>query len=91
MLKKNYSERQTREIWRQADAVAFDVDATVIKDTGINELAVLKGVGEQVRLCSDPLETYVSFCSGILSDSSGDGRQLVVPSFAHRQSRPDPA
>jgi hypothetical protein len=46
---KKYSERQTREIWRRADAVAFDVDATVIKDTGINELAVLKGVGEQVR------------------------------------------
>jgi len=41
-------ERHTRELWRRADAVAFDVDSTVIMDECIDELAVFKGVGEEV-------------------------------------------
>jgi hypothetical protein len=38
-----------RTIWQQADAVCFDVDSTVCKDEGLDELAEYCGVGEQVR------------------------------------------
>ncbi|XP_015600682.1 phosphoserine phosphatase isoform X2 [Cephus cinctus] len=35
-------------IWKNADAVSFDVDSTVIQDEGIDELAKFCGKGEQV-------------------------------------------
>ena len=35
-------------IWRNADAVCFDVDSTVCIDEGIDELADFLGVGEKV-------------------------------------------
>ena len=39
---------ETREIFRLADAVCFDVDSTLIQDESIDELAKYCGVGEQV-------------------------------------------
>ena len=32
-----------------ADAVCFDVDSTVVKEEGIDELAEFCGVGEEVK------------------------------------------
>uniref|UniRef100_A0A1A7XND2 Phosphoserine phosphatase n=1 Tax=Iconisemion striatum TaxID=60296 RepID=A0A1A7XND2_9TELE len=40
---------QTKEMFRRADAVCFDVDSTVIKEEGIDELAKFCGVGDAVR------------------------------------------
>lgn len=37
-----------REIWRQADAVCFDVDSTLIRIEGIDYLAKLCGAEEEV-------------------------------------------
>ncbi|XP_043673907.1 phosphoserine phosphatase isoform X1 [Vespula pensylvanica] len=37
-----------KTIWRIADAITFDVDSTVIKDEGIDELAKFCGKGKQV-------------------------------------------
>ncbi|PIO66372.1 hypothetical protein TELCIR_11921 [Teladorsagia circumcincta] len=41
-------EERARRIWRNADAVAFDVDSTVCQDEAIDELASFLGVGEAV-------------------------------------------
>ncbi|XP_041919375.1 phosphoserine phosphatase isoform X2 [Alosa sapidissima] len=40
---------QTKETFRRADAVCFDVDSTVIREEGIDELAKFCGVGDAVR------------------------------------------
>lgn len=39
---------EIKAIWRAADAVTLDVDSTVIKDEGIDELAKFCGKGKQV-------------------------------------------
>ncbi|PIO35879.1 hypothetical protein AB205_0214930, partial [Aquarana catesbeiana] len=39
---------QLKELFRKADAVCFDVDSTVIKEEGIDELAKFCGVGDAV-------------------------------------------
>ncbi|XP_056140293.1 phosphoserine phosphatase-like [Lampris incognitus] len=39
---------QTKELFRNANAVCFDVDSTVIKEEGIDELAKFCGVGDAV-------------------------------------------
>ncbi|KAF0030468.1 hypothetical protein F2P81_017199 [Scophthalmus maximus] len=39
---------QTKEFFRRAEAVCFDVDSTVIKEEGIDELAKFCGVGDAV-------------------------------------------
>jgi len=41
-----------RSLWRQADAVCFDVDSTVCQDEAIDELASYLGRGEQVKRCT---------------------------------------
>ena len=43
------TEETSREIWRDADAVCFDVDSTVIRIEGIDELASFLGVAEEVK------------------------------------------
>ena len=43
------TEETSREIWREADAVCFDVDSTVIRIEGIDELASFLGVAEEVK------------------------------------------
>lgn len=40
---------ECRSIWKKADTVCFDVDSTLIKDEGLDELAEFCGVGPQVR------------------------------------------
>ena len=37
-----------RAVWRQADAVCFDVDSTLIRIEGIDYLAKLCGADEEV-------------------------------------------
>ena len=39
---------EAREIWRQAGAVCFDVDSTLIQVEGIDELARLCGAEHEV-------------------------------------------
>lgn len=39
---------EIKAIWRTADAVTLDVDSTVIKDEGIDELAKFCGKGKQI-------------------------------------------
>lgn len=36
-------------IWKAADAVTFDVDSTVTREEGIDELANFCGKGDQIR------------------------------------------
>lgn len=43
-----FSTAAVLKIWRNADAVCFDVDSTVCKDEGIDELAEFCGAGEAV-------------------------------------------
>ncbi|XP_028400499.1 LOW QUALITY PROTEIN: phosphoserine phosphatase-like [Dendronephthya gigantea] len=43
------SQDDLKEIWRTADCVCFDVDSTVVKEEGIDELAEFCGVGDAVR------------------------------------------
>ncbi|XP_076447708.1 phosphoserine phosphatase-like isoform X2 [Babylonia areolata] len=42
-------EEAIRSVWQKADAVCFDVDSTVCKDEGLDELAAFCGVGEEVK------------------------------------------
>lgn len=42
------AKEQTQQIWRDAEAVCFDVDSTVCEDEAIDELAHFCGVGPQV-------------------------------------------
>ncbi|XP_077291634.1 phosphoserine phosphatase isoform X2 [Arctopsyche grandis] len=56
------SESNIREVWRQADAVCFDVDSTVIKEEGIDELAKFCGKGEEVtRLTKEAMKGAMTF------------------------------
>ncbi|KAK6059108.1 hypothetical protein COOONC_03265 [Cooperia oncophora] len=41
-------EERVRRIWRNADAVAFDVDSTVCQNQALDDLADHLGVGEAV-------------------------------------------
>ncbi|KAK8378026.1 hypothetical protein O3P69_018750 [Scylla paramamosain] len=40
---------ESKEIWRSADAVCFDVDSTVIQNEGLDELAAYCGKGQVVK------------------------------------------
>ena len=46
-------ESRTKQIWRNADAVCFDVDSTVCRDEAIDELAKFLGKGEEVSACTN--------------------------------------
>ena len=37
-----------RTLWREADAVTFDVDSTVIQEEGIDELAKFCDKGDEI-------------------------------------------
>ena len=37
-----------KAVWRQCDAVCFDVDSTVLKEEGLDELARFLGKGEEI-------------------------------------------
>lgn len=38
-----------RELWREVDAVCFDVDSTVIQEEAIDEVANFCGKGQEVK------------------------------------------
>ncbi len=40
---------KVRLTWRGADAVCFDVDCTLIKEEGIDEMAKFCGAGAEVK------------------------------------------
>ena len=42
-------ENDVKKIWRHADCVCFDVDSTLCKDEGIDELATYLHKGEEVK------------------------------------------
>lgn len=44
----NRKEATARALWRQADAVCMDVDSTLIRIEGIDNLAKLCGAEEEV-------------------------------------------
>ena len=46
---EDLTKADAQRIWREADAVCFDVDSTVITEEGIDELAKFCGVGQQVK------------------------------------------
>lgn len=39
---------EVKKIWRETDAVCFDVDSTLVKEEAIDELAKFVGKGEEV-------------------------------------------
>lgn len=39
---------EVKRIWREADSVMFDVDSTVVKEEGIDQLAQFCGKGAEV-------------------------------------------
>ena len=43
------TKEKLKQIWRECDAVCFDVDSTVVKEEGSDGLAEFFGVGEQVK------------------------------------------
>lgn len=48
-FQRNFSSNASvLQIWKNADAVCFDVDSTVCNEEGIDELAAVCGVGEEV-------------------------------------------
>lgn len=53
------SHSQTKELFRRAEAVCFDVDSTVIKEEGIDELAKFCGVGDAVT----EMQVYCLTCA----------------------------
>ena len=46
---EDLTKADAQRIWREADAVCFDVDSTIITEEGIDELAKFCGVGQQVK------------------------------------------
>ena len=51
------------DVWRNADAVCFDVDSTVCLDEGIDELAEHCGAGKAVAEWTARLESLLEFLS----------------------------
>ena len=43
------TKEEAMKIWRNADTVCFDVDSSLLKDEGLDELAEFCGVGEKVK------------------------------------------
>lgn len=81
------SHSELREIFRSADAVCFDVDSTVIREEGIDELAKFCGVGDAVSEMYESLNTGSLFGQLNTGDSLGEARAGVkvhqLPSWAY--------
>lgn len=63
---------QMKETFRLAEAVCFDVDSTVIREEGIDELAKFCGVGDAVT------EMWVSNTRKTLSGEKGDISEVIM-------------
>lgn len=66
---------EMKEIFHNADAVCFDVDSTVIREEGIDELAKFCGVGDAVA------EMYV--CSQLLTFFYGMKMLVITKAFSY--------
>lgn len=56
-------QQSIKELFRNADCVCFDVDSTVIKDEGIDELARFCGKGEEVKRLWVCFKCFIRFRS----------------------------
>lgn len=66
----------TKELFKKAQAICFDVDSTVIQEEGIDVLAAYKGAGEAVaELTKKAMGGTVLF-----QDALKDRLQLIKPS-----------
>ncbi|XP_054013002.1 phosphoserine phosphatase isoform X1 [Hylaeus anthracinus] len=64
-------------IWRNADAVTFDVDSTVIQEEGIDELAKFCGKGDQVTaLTSQAMQGNLTFQQSLM-----ERLNIIKPSY----------
>merc|ERR1719383_555481 len=62
--------------WREADAVCFDVDSTVIQDEGLDQIAEFCGVGDKVKeMTRNAMGGKVTFRKAL-----ADRLQLIKPS-----------
>lgn len=75
--KRTFSTKvDVKEVWRQSDAVCFDVDSTVCMDEGIDVLADHCGVGQDVaNLTKNAMEGNMSY-----RDSLAARLELMKPS-----------
>uniref|UniRef100_A0A0K0EG56 Phosphoserine phosphatase n=1 Tax=Strongyloides stercoralis TaxID=6248 RepID=A0A0K0EG56_STRER len=51
-LEEDSFEEDTKKVWRNVDAVCFDVDSTVCQDEAIDEFAKYLGCGDEVANCT---------------------------------------
>ncbi|KAK9844585.1 hypothetical protein WJX74_004323 [Apatococcus lobatus] len=70
-------DKQSRELWKRADAVCFDVDSTLCTEESIDELASFLGVGEIVAEATAramqgdlPFEESLDLRLGLMQPSS---------------------
>jgi hypothetical protein len=56
------------QTWREADAVCFDVDSTVIQDEGLDQIAEFCGVGDKVKemLVCHPLYQHKYYITEVI-------------------------
>ncbi|XP_041349818.1 phosphoserine phosphatase-like isoform X2 [Gigantopelta aegis] len=84
------SQKDVRAVWRRADAVCFDVDSTVCKDEGIDELAKFCNVGLEVsELTKKAMGGNMSFREALSQrlDIIKPSRQQMVDFIGHRKPR----
>jgi len=63
------------QVWREADAVCFDVDSTVIQDEGLDQIAEHCGVGDKVKeMTNNAMGGKLSFRKAL-----SDRLQLIKP------------
>ncbi|KAK6626112.1 hypothetical protein RUM43_006417 [Polyplax serrata] len=54
--------KETKKIWREADAVMFDVDSTVVREEGIDRLADFCGKGAEIsKMTRDAMNKGLEF------------------------------
>ncbi|KAM0724598.1 Phosphoserine phosphatase [Formica fusca] len=66
-VEKMANQKKIINIWKAADAVTLDVDSTVIKEEGIDELANFCGKGEEIRkLTKQAMQGDMTFQQSLL-------------------------
>jgi len=67
-----------KDLWKQADAVSFDVDSTLCKEESIDVLAEIAGVGEQVaELTRRGMDGSIAF-----QDALAQRLKIIQPSVS---------
>lgn len=76
---------ELKEIFRNADAVCFDVDSTVIKEEGIDELAKFCGVGDAVAEMY--VQCLVIYFKGIAGNSNNGSDSSLASGITSGMNR----